>query len=459
MSMSLRYRIPVRGLALFLLVLFCGGLPFPVDGRQAELPPRVRVVLTRLSPMLEKHDYGKAIELIHRLQEETPVPEASAMVRSTSHHPEIYFVLGNSYLLQEQYADAIGAYRTALSGNPGHTYGWLNLAKAHYELQQYRDAGDCFARGYDAGDGENPETLYYSAAALLMGEQYQAAINTFARLQREHPGDFMPEWKEYYVHSLLSAEKSGEAVPIIIELIDCYEGEKRRQWQEILLNQYMQQRDPRRALAYATELTEESPQVATWWKARAHIELAASRYEKALGALVIYGFLTPLSGDERKLLADLYLQVGIPARAAPVYTEYLLASDDHETSYRLALAYDQLGQPERALDTLRAFEHRPQEKAHYDLYMLRGEISYRLQHYEEARSSFSKAAGCGKQRSGQAWLLAGYAALQLEEFGQSREAFNRAATYEPERAAATRALQQLGQIAALRTTTKPQERR
>ena len=431
---------------LTLLLLCCSSLTQAALGEK-DIPPRVRVLMMRLSPMLEKQEYAKAVELILRLQAKSPIPDGSAMARSSYHHPEMYFVLGNCYLLQNQYANAIAAYRAALSGAPRHSYGWLNLAKAHYELKHYHEAGDCFAKGYEAADGKNAETLYYSAASLLMGEEYQAAINSFARLQCEHPGDFKLEWKEYYVHALLVADRSSEAIPIITELIECYEGEKRLQWQEILLNQYMQQKDDRRALAYATQLTEESPQVANWWKARTHIELDANHYERALATLVIYGFLAPLDEEEKKLLADLYLQVGIPAKAVPVYADYMQQKTDGEILYRLALAYDQLGEPGKSLQTLKDYANHTESEPDYDLYMLQGEISYRLKKFKEASISFSKAAKCPESRSGQAWLLAGYAALQMEDFSQCREAFKRAAGFEKERKAALKALQQLNQAA------------
>jgi tetratricopeptide (TPR) repeat protein len=442
----------LQGLMFFLV---CCWLPVCANGGQNKPPHGVQVVLMRVSPRLEKQDYAGAAEMIVRLQAKAKVPDVSAMSRSPYHHPEIYFVLGNCYLLQNQYPQAVAAYRMAVEGNPGHTYGWLNLAKAYYEMQEYRDAGDCFAKGYETEDKKNGETLYYSAASFLMGEDYDRAIRGFAALQTEYPEEFKPEWKEYYVHALLAADRKDEAVKIITELIASYEGDKRRQWQEILLNQYMQQQDSRKALDYATLLTQESPEVPTWWKARAHIELAATHYEKALAALVIYGFLTPMTGEEQELLGDLYLQVGIPAKAAPVYAAYLRQAGDQEILYRLALAYDQLGQPGKSLQTLNSSKT---VELGYDLYMLQGEISYRLHRYKEARLSFKKAAGCDKCSSGQAWLLAGYSALQLDDFPDGREAFNRAAGYDKERAAALKALQELEQAAMVQVNRGEQNR-
>lgn len=257
------------------------------------LPSRVRVLLMRLTPYMEKQDYPGAIQFIKGVQARKALPEPAGMFRSVYHHPELYFVLGNCYLLEGEYGDAVAAYEKTVAGDPAHTYGWLNLAKAHYERKEYLQAGNCFGKGYQGAREKDPETLYYSAASYLMAEKYGLANVRFSHLQKEHPQDFKAEWKEYWVHSLLGVDRVEDAISIMRELIAVYDGNKRLQWQENLLHQYMQRDDSTMALQYITELTEEGPQVAKWWKAAAHIELAGNRYEKGLAALIIYSFLTP----------------------------------------------------------------------------------------------------------------------------------------------------------------------
>lgn len=417
-----------------------------MDGtaRTDALPARVRVVLTRIAPLMEEQNYQGAATMITDLQSRSTPPDGGAMSRSVYRHPELYFVLGNCYLLQGLYPEAIQAYRTTLAGAPSHVYGWLNLAKAYYEEQDFLKAGDCFKQGYENSKVKDPETLYYSAASFLMGEQYQLANDEFGQLQQNHAENFRPEWKEYYVHSLLAADRPEEAVLVIRELIDLYNGEKRLQWQEILLHHYMQFQDSKAALEYIGELTQESPLVAKWWKAAAHIELELNSYENALAALIVYSFLSPLDTDEQQLLADLFLQVGIPAKAAPLYTSHLQDSGNPEILYRLALAYDQLGQPDKSLQLLG--KNKITEK-NFDLLMLQGELFYRLHQYREARIRFTRAAGCDKGKSGKALLMAGYAALQLEDFAEGRKLLVRAAQFKTEKRAAAKALAQLEKAA------------
>lgn len=143
------------------------------------------------------------------------------------------------------------------------------------------------------------------------------------------------------------------------------------------------------------------------------------------------------------MLADLFLQAGIPIKAAPLYANYLENSEDPEMLYRLALAYSQLGQPEKSLQ---CFSDHASIVQDYDLHMLQGEICYRLHQYREAQISFSKAAACDRCKNGQACLLAGYAALQMHDFARGREAFKRAAQYKEDKKAAAKALAQLVQL-------------
>lgn len=405
------------------------------------LPLPVRMVLAKINPMLQKKEYPRAAETILAFQAEgKTVSEPGRPDPRGYHHPEIYFALGNCHLMQEHYAPAAAAYRQAVTRDPCHTFAWLNLAKACYEMKQYAEAGHGFAQGYETARDKTPEHLYYSAASYLMADEPVRAIDFFERLLASHPTAFKPEWKEHLVHALLAADQPRRALPYIRELANAYSGDKRIQWQEILLHQYLQLDMPGEALNLVLTLIREAPDAAKWWKALTHIRLNDGRYEEALTALIVYSFLTPLSMEEKKLLADLNLQLGIPINAAPVYKTCLEEKPDEQLLQRLVLAYRQLGLPETALECIDTFGGNPNDT---DLLLLKGELLYSLKQFEGAAAAYRRVAQSGGREAGRAWLMAGYAAWQMSDISASREAFTKAVGYAREKNAAATALKQL----------------
>jgi tetratricopeptide (TPR) repeat protein len=343
----------------------------------------------------------------------------------------------------EDYTPAIDAYIQAVDRDPRHAFAWLNLGKACYEIRKYADAGRAFHQGYQSAPKKDPSTLYYSAAAYLMADQPRRAVELFEKLTARHPKEVKPQWKEHYVNALLAAGSPKRALPLIRELAALYTGEKRVQWQEILLYQYLNLDMQAQALKFARHLTGENPAEPRWWKALAHIQLRGERIEEALAALTIYSYLVPLKEEEKKLLADLSLQAGIPVKAAPLYEACMEARPDGNLLKRLVNAYQQLGRPEEALVAL---------DAHGDsipgvgLIMLQGELLYALKRYGEAAVHFQKAAQIKGPHTGRARLMAGYTAWNMDALADSRQAFDKAKKYKAQKKAATAALKQLAKV-------------
>ena len=206
---------------------------------------------------------------------------------------------------------------------------------------------------------------------------------------------------------------------------------------------------------YALFLTRQDPLRAKWWKALTHVELNAGRYEQALVAMTVFSFLTPLDSRERKLLADLNLQVGIPAKAAPLYETALAEKKDPRLVRSLVLALQQLGKPEQALEALNRFAP-PGRDNPTELMMLRGDLLYGLKRFREAGEAYRCAAQDGTAKeAGRAWLMAGYAALQTDDPAAGRRALVKAATFKQHRKAALTALRQLPKRAAGQSAGRP----
>ncbi|MDX9835723.1 MAG: tetratricopeptide repeat protein [Desulfobulbus sp.] len=395
------------------------------------MPSAVRLVLARIGPLMTAKDYVKASEIIQ-----------TALAKKETRHPELFFALGNCLMLRGEQKAAIKAYTQAVTLDSGHSLAWLNLAKAYYEVRQYQEAGRCFARGYGADGGKQADTLYFSAAAYLMAGAYSEAITSFQQLFAAHAKAIKPEWREHYIHALISGGKSKQALPLIRELVAQATGDRKLQWQEILLAQYVQLRMHKEALGYSRELTDQQPGEARWWKALAHIQLSANHLEDAVATLTVYSYLKPLSREETRLLADLYLQAGIPVKAAPLYAQQLKSHPDAQVSLRLAMAYRQMDQADLALQTLESAKGKDTDPR---LLMLQGELSYALNRYGLAADSYRQAARLRGSHQGQSWLMAGYAAMQGQDLGASREALTQAARFDKEKKAARLALDHINQ--------------
>jgi predicted Zn-dependent protease len=90
-----------------------------------------------------------------------------------------------------------------------------------------------------------------------------------------------------------------------------------------------------KALAYARYLTRTHPEDPGWWKALAHVHLTDNRFEKALAAMLSYSYLTPLTREESRLVADLYLSCNIPLSAARQYEIWLAQHGDTLTEKQI----------------------------------------------------------------------------------------------------------------------------
>lgn len=450
-------KIGPHTIAMVLVALIYFGLlsfqtAFALDQNGSDnLPLPVRVVLTKIKPLFTEKKYDQAIEVILAFQARGKgLDENAAEDPKGYHHPEIYYALGNCYLLKENYKPAAAAFGKAVKRDPKHTFAWLNLGKTAYELEDYAEAGDCFYNGYKSAEDKNPEHLYFSAAAYFTAQKTKRSIEIFEELLKKHPKAVKPEWQEHLVHALLADQQNRRALPYIKELVGAFSGDKQIQWQEILLHQYVQLDMRAEALSYARQLTRNAPVVKKWWKALAHIQLGEDRWEEALASLTIYSFLTPLSTEEKKLLADLNLQLGIPVKAAPVYEECLDQKCSKEVLRHLVIALRQLDKPQVAIEKLNEFKIAASDP---ELMLLKGELLYMLKDYDQAAAVYGKAAQKEGTHQGRAWLMAGYAFWQCNKFEQSKAAFTKAADFKKEEKAATLALKQLSPLLAEKDLT------
>lgn len=427
--------------SLFLLLFFL----FPPPPVQAlnRLPISVQLVLSRLSPLLEKQEYKKGVELLRTFQQRcVPADRHLSDHNTVCSHPEITFNLGNCYLFLDLYDRAAAEYRQTVRRDPNHSPAWLNLARALYEQKDYSEAASCFIKGYETGSPGDPQILYYAGACHLMSGENHKALKTLERLFSSHPESIRPEWKEYMVHALLATGQPFRALPYIEELARDYSGRKQLRWQEILLYHYLRLNMETKALTLARGLADQSPSVSTWWKALTHIHLNRGEYRDGLTTLTIYGFLTPLNENEKKLYADLNLQLGIPVRALPIYEKCLSRKMDKQLLHQVVTIYSRQGKIKKALEHLNTVSPGPKD---IPLLRLKGDLLYNLKQFGKARKIYEKIAGLDKKHAGPALLMAGYAAWQAGNMQNAMDNFKKAAAFKKQKKPAQSAISLLSQ--------------
>ena len=157
--------------------------------------------------------------------------------------------------------------------------------------------------------------------------------------------------------------------------------------------------------------------------------------------MIIYGFTTPLSTEEKKLMADLSLQQGLPARAVGMYEAVLdgeapgSPKKKEDLIQRLVNSLRLTGQLDRALAVLDGMDPKACSS---QLLMLKGDLLYEAKDFKAADAAFRLAARGNCPQKGQAWLMAGYAAWQCNNISASKTAFKQAARFKRHRKDACR---------------------
>lgn len=333
-----------------LFVTFCLSPYRVLAEEKKDFPMAVRVVLAKAGKMMNEQRYDQAIALLTEFSAGT-----SGGDDARNPHPEIDFTLGTCYLLRDRFEEASRALSRAVDKDPRHRSAWLNLAKAVYELRDYNRAAGCFVKAYDLDPDKNAEHLYFAAVAHLLAQNNAGSVAVFDRLLAAHADQFRLEWRENLVHALLGAGESLRALPHIKRLAEENSGDKQVQWQEILLHRYLELDRDDEALAAAESYCAKSPAEPKWWRALAHIHLRHNRYQPALTALLAAGYLQPLAEEENRLVADLYLQLGVPVKAAAIYRDILADTKNPRLLANLVVALQQTGQIDQALAILDTF--------------------------------------------------------------------------------------------------------
>ena len=430
----------IRLAAGVFLVWSCLSAVAQAGPKTADIPMAARMVLTNAGKLMDRRAFDQAVDVLTAFQARGPVPTPDGKDPKGYHHPMVYFYLGNCHLMQGNNALAQAALTQAVERDPDMAAAWQNLAKAHYEQAHYEQAARCFLSAYERSDHSNAENLCFSALSESLAGRHAAAINAFQRLFDNHPGQITLTWKACFAQALLAADQPRRALPLLRDLANQSADQTRAKWQEILLYQYIQLDMHAEALAYATHLARSQCTTAKWWKALAQVQLSGGCPKKALVALTIYSYLTPLSPAEQRLLADLSLQLDLPRQAIDQYLEILDDHTDESALRNLIIACQRLAQYEEGLAHLDRFAAHTHSA---DLLMLKADLLYSLKRFGDAETVYRRVAEQKGPRAAQAWLMAGYAAWQQNDLEAGRRDFQAAAKDRHHRKAALLAIKQM----------------
>jgi len=360
----------MRGLVILFAVLLIAASQ---SYRAEPLPPEAVKVLHRAQECLKRGKAKKGLELLGNFRREHP---------EIAHH--LFLLLeGNLYWEEGKKEEALERWQRATQLSPRDEASWQNLAQALYELQRYAEAADAFLRAYELS--KRRELRFYAAVAYLKGKRPREAIPHLEVLAR------------------------GREVP--------------EEWLLALLQAYLDVGGLEGAEKVLRRLLSRNPEKVDYWKWLAQIYLKQRRYIEAVASLEIASRLRG-GKEEKRELAQLYLGLNVPLKAARYYEEIYGSDPDPSACDRIATFYLAAHKIEEALAFIDlAIKKEPTAER----FLRKGEILYKERRYEEAYQALKEATSRGG--GGYASLLRGYCAWKMGWFQKAREAFLEAASY------------------------------
>lgn len=401
---------------------------------QDNIPFSTVIALEKAQKLIDTAKPSQAMDLLEKFKKEQ-IEEKNQV------QPFLLFTLGNLCMEENQPEKAALNYEECLKDEKGADFppAWLNLAKASYDLGRFKKAGDCFIRGYELEQEKRSVILYYASNAFFSAKKYTLALEAFNRLTKDHPDEIEPRWHELTVHILMELKRPEKALPHMEFLAENLEGQAKIRWQETLLYHYMTLGMDEKALKFVSFLTEEYPLEPRWWRGVARLNLDKNNLTKALSAMRIYGFLTPLTDEEKRLVADLYLSVGIPSRAFDMYEQIPVQEKRVGSVKNTIAALQQMNLDEKALEFLdKVINKKPESD---ELKILKGNLLFSMEKFEESANLFEAVAP--RDDSGRSWLMLGYSLWNLGEIKSAQKAMTRAVAFKQQEKAANLALKAL----------------
>ncbi|SDZ77936.1 Tetratricopeptide repeat-containing protein [Desulfuromusa kysingii] len=316
-------------------------------------------------------------------------------------HYLIDYHLGNLYGQTGQLDKALSAYDAALSHCDQEPSLWQNRGKIAWDLKQYSIAADSLFQAYELAQNKDPSLLFHTAMARSYADQKEGAVKLLETLLGDQAEAVEDIWLETYTNLCIETKQIDRAL------------QRLNGWRPELENRKL------------------------FWRLLTILQVQQHDYEKGATSLQVLAAFEPLNKDDKRLLADLLLQIDIPLEAAEQYEE-LLADNPQEqdlhnrviTSYRRGL------QPQKALVAIERALALNRSEA---LLQQRGEILFEQRQYEQAFRAFEELVQLDANK-GVAYLYQGYCALRIDDLMLARKVLTKASAFKRERKEAQRLL-------------------
>lgn len=343
---------------------------------------RVTRILHQIHPDLEAGHDQQALTALEEFVRQYP----------RERHYLLDYYRGNLNAGMQRHKEALAAYGSALEQCDTMPALWQNHGAVAWDLEQYDVVADSLMQAYKL---QRDDDLFFNATvALLYAGRIQQAVSQFEELIARRAEKTPDQWLETYAGLAFTHDMVPRSLV------------KLEQWKPIFVDRPL------------------------YWRLLSMSYLQQKNYEKAVAALKVHvSFAEPAPADKR-LLADLLLQIELPLQAAPVYEELLRKYPDDMQLYQQLIVSYRLGhKPEAALDAIaRALKVKPDRQ----LLHSRAEVSFKLGRYAEAVDFFSQLVK-EEPENGRNYLYQGYSALRLGRTDLARQALTRAARFSDQR--------------------------
>ena len=313
----------------------------------------------------------------------------------------IDYQLGNLYSQAGQLKKALSAYDAALIGCDQESGLWQNRGKIAWDLKQYAIAADSLFRAYELDLKKEPSLLFHTAIARMYANQKEVALNLLETLLGDTPEAAQDVWLETYTTLCLELKQTA------------------------------------RALAYLNDWQAHFKTRKVFWRLLAMLHVQQREYEKGAANLRVLAAFEPLNKTDKRLLADLLLQINIPLDAVKLYEELLAESPPEQQLHEQIIICYRLGlRPKKALE---AVERARAVYSSKTLLQIHGEMLFEHGEYQQAFQVFSQLLQMEPDQ-GIAYLYQGYCALRMEDRVLARKVLNQAVQFKKEKKDAERLL-------------------
>lgn len=336
------------------------------------------------------------VEAQKLLTEKKPAQAEKVLTGFLQKHPDenhafVAYTLAACYLDLNKFKSALAQYEKTIDYCPSYAPAWQNLGKICFDLKKYTRAGTALEKAWELTGRKKHMLRFHAAVAFI------------------------------------SAKKQRKALPILKDLCSGKIGPPDEKWVKLLVQTAVEVKQPKTALGTVERLLARSNPDAYLFRLASVLYLEAANYRKAAQNLEAYGLVATLSRQERKLLADLYVNLGIPSRAAPNYAVLVAANPCAGLWERTAACWFEACDYDQALKAakkgLASYPKSPR------LWRIKGWVHYENKDYKLASLAFGKASGLD-HKDINSLFLHGLCACRAGDRNSAKKALEKVACYD-----------------------------